>query len=417
MHVDRDGMWSEWRDGGAVAFSAALGMGVAVVHLYSLGVFIQPLEQAFGWSRADISAGPIVLSILFVICNPLVGLLLDRFSARVIALPGLLVYAGGLALLGAVSSSIWSWWGAWLLLGIGATCISATVWTLGVARRFDKSRGLAFAVVLAGTGLSSATMPALASTLIDMLGWRMAYVALGVMCIGIALPPVYFFFRDTDAATPSRTPSPASPLPREGMHAREAFTSYRYWRLALATLFAVVGVLAMLVHFVPILYERGFERGSAVYIAGLIGGATIIGRLASGFLLDRIHGTWVGAVAFAAPAISCLLLMEHGNSLWLACASAIVLGLALGAEIDVAAYLTSRYFGLRNYGVLFGVINVVTKVGTGLGPLIAGMVYDRFGSYDSLFPVLIAMFLGSALLILSLGRYPQHTGSTVTVER
>lgn len=411
----RESPWSEWKRGAPVALSASLGMGVAVVHLYSLGLFIEPLEKAIGWSRGDISSGPMVLSLLFVITSPLVGLLLDRFSARTLAVPGLLLYGGGLALLGAVTSSIWSWWGTWLLLGIGATCISATVWTIGVARRFDKSRGLAFAVVLAGTGLSSATMPALSSFLIDALGWRLAYVALGAICICIALPPVYFFFRDADPAAKaaSRNSIRSARAPRrEGMNAREGFTSAKYWRLALATFLVVVGVLAMLVHFVPILTDKGFPRGSAVYIAGLIGGSTIVGRLASGFLIDRMNGTIVGAIAFAAPAIVCVLLLGHGDSLAFACTAAIVLGLSLGAEIDVAAYLTSRYFGLRNYGVLFGVINVMTKVGSGLGPLLAGMAYDRFGSYDWLITALIVVFIVSALLVASLGPYPREWETT-----
>jgi len=261
-------------------------------------------------------------------------------------------------------------------------------------------------LTLAGTGLSSTLLPGVTELLIGELGWRMAYVALG--CIGalVALPTAVFFFSDGSGGGGAKSSKSKAMVQQPGLGMRESLLSTRFWRLGIASLLVVVGVLAVVVHFIPILTEQGLDRGSAVVIAGMVGISSIVGRIAAGFLLDRFHGAIVGAVTFAAPAAVCLLLLQLGGSTTLATIAAVGMGLALGAEIDVVAYLTTRYFGLKHYGVLFGVINVLLKIGSGLGPLIGGIVYDRSGSYGPLMIWLIVSFLASAVLLLSLGKYP-----------
>jgi predicted MFS family arabinose efflux permease len=402
--TDRDAALSEWKSGWPLTLSASLGLAVSLIHMYSLGVFIEPLERTFGWSRGDISAGPAIVSVFFVIASPFVGMLLDRYSARKIALPGLMIYCCGLALLGATGPSIWSWWGGWVVMAVGATCSSATVWTLGVARRFKLTRGLALSLTLAGTGLCIGLAPVLTKSLIDHFNWRGAYLGLGCVAALIALPMVTLFFHDGGGSERSRGRTVLSE--EAGLTVRESLLSGRFWRLGLASFLVCTGTLAMIVHFVPILTGAGLDRGTAVMITGLVGLSSSISRVGTGFLLDRVRCTVVGAIAFAAPAVACILLLVQAGSVTASAIAAIGLGFGLGAEVDVVAYATTRYFGLRHYGVLFGVINALLKISLGVGPFVGGLLYDHFGSYTALIAGLIATSLVSAALMLSLGDYP-----------
>lgn len=395
----------EWKEGGLVVFSGLIGMALATMHIYSLGVFFHPLEEEFGWSRAEISGGSVIISVFFIFASPVIGRIVDRRGPRSMAIPGVVLYCSAFALLGMTGPSIWSWWGGWLFLAIGTSCISATVWTLGAARRFDASRGLALALVLAGTGLSSAIVPIVSSILIDRVGWRSTFVLMSGIGLAVVLPVVVLFFRDGPRRGNGVRVLPVR-APLNGFSVGHSIRSAQFWSIGACALLVTIGCLALVVHFVPMLTAQGISRQTAVLAAGLIGVSSIIGRLGTGLLLDRIHGPLVGAVAFAAPSAACILLMDNAGSLYAATVAAVLIGMALGAEIDVIAFLTSRYFGLRNYGVLFGIMNVLLKIGAGLGPLAAGIVFDLAGSYSPLMGVLIAGFLLSAILALSLGRYP-----------
>ena len=130
------------------------------------------------------------------------------------------------------------------------------------------------------------------------------------------------------------------------------------------------------------LVDRGFAATKAAAISGVIGIASILGRLVTGLLLDRFNGPLVGAIGLGLPVVACLLLFSSGESTISTVVIAAIIGLSLGAETDVVAFLTARFFGLRHYGVLFGTLAGFLSLGTGLGPMLAGTLYDRFHSYD-----------------------------------
>jgi predicted MFS family arabinose efflux permease len=133
---------------------------------------------------------------------------------------------------------------------------------------------------------------------------------------------------------------------------------------------------------VPILSERGAEPLAAAGIASLIGVFSIIGRLGTGFLLDRLPGHWVGAVVFLLPIIACALLVYDGSNPFSQSFAAAIFGLTVGAEVDVIGYLTSRYFGLKRFGVFMGAMVGALAMGLAVGPLLASIAYDRFGGYS-----------------------------------
>ena len=176
----------------------------------------------------------------------------------------------------------------------------------------------------------------------------------------------------------------------------------RFLRLALATLLIASVIVPLAVTLVPILSSRGIERGQAASIAALMGIASISGRLTIGYLLDRVNARVLAAVAVCIPIVSCLLLIGAPGSQVAATAAVLAAGLSLGAELDIVAYLTSRYFSLV-FGTLAGLI---TLGGSGLGPLALNATFDAVQSYVPALWAAIPMCLAASVLFLTLGVYP-----------
>ncbi|RYD89691.1 MAG: MFS transporter, partial [Sphingomonadales bacterium] len=186
----------------------------------------------------------------------------------------------------------------------------------------------------------------------------------------------------------------------------EALRSWRYWTIVLVALVASVGALALTTHFVPLVTAAGVSRIVAATAAGTIGIASASGRILEGFLLDRFKGPAIGAISLMLPTAACLLVLFVPPSTAWAVAVALVLGAAVGAEVNILAYLTSRYFGVGHYGVLFGIVYSMVIVGGGLGPLLGGMIYDATKSYDYLAWTVLPLCVLCAVLILLMGPYP-----------
>lgn len=400
------GAAEEWRGYWYLPLVAALGYATSVIHVYSIGPFIEPLQAEFGWGRAQISLGLTIASFVSaVFCIPL-GMLVDRIGPRRIGLVGVLLMAGAYALLGTATGSKANWALLWTLIAVGTVGVQATVWTSAVTSRFERSRGLALAITLSGASLSAALFPVLATWLIGKYGWRFGFNGLAGLWIAVVFPFLFLLFRgaqDRRAAT-AAVPEPARLL--SGLTLAEGLRSPTLYKLLMAAgLFSFTAV-GTLVHFVPILTGAGVPRLEAAGIASLIGLFSIIGRLGTGFLLDRFRAQHVGAVAFMLPVLGLGLLLTDGANPAYQMMAAASIGLTLGAEVDVIAYLAAKYFGLKNFGALYGAMVMALSLGTSFGPLSAGAIYDRYGSYAPFMTLDIALMLISALALLSLGAPP-----------
>jgi MFS family permease len=396
---------TETRADWLLVLASTVALTASVSHVYSMGVLIGPLEAEFHWPRGQISAGLGVISVISVVLAPFVGLAIDRFGSRRIGLPGLAVYVIGVALLSTTGPSIWHWWGLWALIAIGTVLIKPTVWVAAIASRFSRRRGLAMAVAMCGTSIGTALFPLLTAQLLG-LGWRSAYLVLSAGAALLALPMVYFFFCAERPGAPRPSPGLPPPKPKPGLTTRQGLTSPAFYKMAAASFLATLATLSLTVHFVPILIGGGISADTAAAVAGLIGVGSIIGRLGTGALLDRFNGRRVGALLLLLPILGCTLLLTVQLTPATAILVAAAIGLALGAEIDIFAFLSARYFGLAHYGLLFGTVAGLNSFGAGVGPTYAGFMFDSFGSYAVLLATLIPMLLISSLLVLSLGAEP-----------
>ena len=404
---DRAGALAEWRAYPMLPIAAAFGYATSVIHIYGFGPYVVPISTEFGWSRAMATAGISLATIVQAFFGILIGLAVDRYGPRPFALLGIVLVPAAFALIGTASGTDLNWYLLWGLLSICVLPVQATIWTSAVASRFTVSRGLAFAVTLCGASIAATVFPLLGSWLIGRVGWRYAAAAQGGLWLLIAFPVIFVFFRSAfDRTKGSRREPGQKPVPRDlpGATLREGIFSSIYLRLFVSCLLFTFTILALVVHFVPIVTDQGVDPVAAAGLASLIGVFSLIGRLATGLLLDRFPASLVGAVVFVLPVGSCLLLLLAVDSYAALAIAATLVGLTLGAEIDVVVYLLSRHFGLKNFGGLYGGLLAALSIGTAAGPLAASATYDRTGTYAPFLWTVLGFMAVSSIAIGSLPR-------------
>lgn len=383
------------------------GITLCSVHGYSLGVMIPELEREFGWLRAEISGGMLIIAMIALVGAPLVGIAVDRFGPRRIGLFGILFFSAALAMLAAATPDIGSWWLLWAVLGMANMFVLPTVWTTAINGYFDRNRGIALALALCGTGVAAAFVPALTQMLVAQNGWRTAYAGLGLIGACATFPLAWFLFRAPDrrpAAGRKEGDGPAH-APK-GVSAREGLAMPSFLKLASAVVLFSVAICALTTNAFPVLLAQGLTPATAARVAGLIGIGSITGRLVGGLLLDRFDAAKVAALSVVMPVATVLLLLAIPGSATAAGLACLVLGLAVGTEVDCCAYLAAKHFGLRSFGTLFGTINGLMLFGNGMAPVLANHVYDVTKSYELVLWAQIPACLATALLFLLLGPYP-----------
>ena len=230
-------------------------------------------------------------------------------------------------------------------------------------------------------------------------------MAMSGIWVLVTLPFMFFCFRGARDQKVTK----AAPIDKDtiaGLTIAEGIRSPALYKLLMAGGFFAFTAIGIVVHFVPILKDSGTDPLAAAGVASLIGIFSIIGRLGTGFLLDRFPSHLIGAVAFVIPIFACLLLIYDGSNPLSQSLAAAIFGLTLGSEVDVIAYLAAKYFGLKNFGALYGALVMALSLGTAFGPLGAGSIYDHYNSYVP-FLILTAVMMGaSAIALLTLSSTP-----------
>lgn len=403
---------AEWRAHWLLALAGFIGFSFHSLTTYSTGLFMQPLGAEFGWNRSQITAGLSIAAFASVPLGPVVGAMIDRWGVRILAVVGLLLTGAAVSMFSLANGSMTQWLALWTFYAIVATGIKSTVWTASVTGTFTAARGLALGAVMCGAAAAQVVTPPLTRWLIDSFGWRMAYVGLGAGWGSVALIIVLLFFFDARAKAERQfkagggkaAETIAAILP--GLSFREALRSPIMIRIAISTVIMMFLTIALTVHQVPILTEAGVSRSTAAYLASLSGIAGIIGKLTTGWMSDRWDAGFVGAITLSTPALAFVMLLEPFRTPVLIVISMIMIGYASGAKLQICAYLTSRYVGMRNFGKVFGIIGGLIAFGTGLGPVGAARIYDTFGTYTPFILMGIPGCLLCGLLIFRLGPYP-----------
>jgi len=410
----------EWRRHWTLVLAASIGFSFQSFLTPAMGMFMQPLQDSFGWNRTLLSSGSLIGAACSLLLSPYFGALVDRHGSRLPALAGLFATTLVIAAFSLQDGSKAQWLGLWVAYALASMSIHSTTWTAAVSHVFHSGRGLALGMTLSGSALGMAVMPPLANWLITDFGWRTAFAALGLGWGSLALVLSLVFLHDANrprkrpdpgAGQADQAAQPAQPA-LSGLSIAQAWRDSALWRIALASLLTLIVTVALTVHQFPILIDAGVSRTDAALLASAAGVAGILGKLVTGALLDRHHARWIGGITLGSTAIAYPLLLEPLRSPTLIVIAMLVNGYAAGTKLQLCGYLTARYAGLRHFGAIFGVMSSLIALAGGLGPMLAGLAYDSTGSYGLFLIAGTAISLMSAALVFSLGAYPDWSRRT-----
>ena len=398
--TEQSGFYPGWRN--VLGSFTGLALSYAMFTVFAFGTFVAPLEAEFGWSRAQISFALTVTNLTIVFCSPALGFLVDRLGVRRVLIPSIVLMAAAVAAMSLLQGKLWQLYALYLLiplLGAGTLPLS---YSRIIIAWFDRRRGIALGIALAGFGVGATLVPALAQQMIAAGGWRSAYLGFALLIVLINLPLSWLLLHDSPRAENRDASARAR---ADGPGGAEAWRSRSYWLILVSFALAGIGITGVLAHLVPMLIARGVAPATASLCMSLLGVGLIVGRVLSGLMMDRFFAPRVAAL-FLLGLGAGIALLAAGVSGPLALLAAVLAGLATGAEISEIAYIVSRYFGQRAFGRIYGIMFAAFQLGSAIAAPALGIYYDHHGDYSGALWLIAVLVLIAAALIASLGKYP-----------
>lgn len=393
-----------------------LMVGINPIANLTFGVFLAPLSEEFGWSRSQAAYGISLAMLGFTLTQPWIGKLIARYGAKRVILGSAALFGLGLLGISFLVTGRWSFYTCTFLWGAVAGGTSPLPHGTIIARWFAQRRGLAMGIVAAGVASGGIVLPPLVSHIINAYGWRSGFALLGILSPCVILPIASLVIRNApeevglypDGIAPIVRDSQASPLVQPGYTAAEARNSATFWLLAVSLFMAISTLQSSAVHLVPLLLDRGFALTRAASVVSFLATGALLGMVSSGYLVDRVAARVVAIGFFANVAISLVLLwLVHS---WVATlVTAVLLGLGLGAMIQLIPALVGWCFGLRAFGEIYGMLMTAFGLGTVTGPLLGGWLHDVLGSYRHTPLCYLGGILCAAALMSFVRKYPNTT--------
>jgi MFS family permease len=367
-------------------FVVAAAFGVTFVGFgcaYTFSAFLESLQRDFGASRGSVSLVFSLAGFLYFGLGIVSGPLADRFGSRRLAFTGMILIGLGLVAASAARSlgEVYAGYGLGVGLGVGCAYVPAVG---AVQRWFVRRRGFASGLAVSGIGVGTLVMPPLASFLIETLGWRGAYLALGAIAAAVGGALALLLEndpRDRGLGPDGDPPQPDAQLARpQGASVSEAIRSRRFISLYAACLICSFGVFVPFVHLVPYAGDHGVAPSSAVLLLGVIGIGSTAGRFFLGGLADRI-GRQLSLLSMFVGMAFALAIWAISADFWSLAAFAFTYGVFYGGWVAILPAVVMDYFGGRNVGGIIGILYTSVAFGTLIGPSAAGFAFDLSHSY------------------------------------
>lgn len=400
-------VYGEWRRGWPTVLTGVVGMMTETASFNVTGVVMAPLMAEFGWSRTIVTANVLILSVLTFFMAPLAGRIIQRMGVRRYATVSAVAAVFCMLLATQVNANPLSWYAVWFLFGLTNLGIGPLVWSTATTTLFDRSRGLALALTLSGSGVAYMVVPSLALTVVTHFGWRAVFVVVAISFLAVLVPMTLFALKtsaDFDKPAEIRGKAAGSPVALPGFTFAEALARRQFWQLVLLSVAVAVVEGAMAIHLFPILSEGGLDKASAAGVAGSMGLAMIVGRLGTGYLTDKLDVVKVFSGSIVLILAACLLVCLFDGGYVEGFAISVLLGLGAGGTTNVLAYLASHYFGIRAYASIFGIFLGSFACAYGAAPLLASFSRDALGSYVPMFAWSAVAMGVSVVVALLLGR-------------
>jgi MFS family permease len=385
---------------------------------YGFGAFFNPIIDTFGWKYATTSVAFSIQQSETGAIAPFVGVFIDRFGPRRIMIVGCLITGAGFILLSRITS-LWTFYGAVVILAIGMSLSSYLVITTAISNWFIRRRGRAMAIMTTGAGFGGTILPIL-MLLINYMGWRNALLCVGVATWAVGIPIALMMRRRPEEygmvpdgkplqAPPSSARKPGGLLRgkfalKESREADTEFTIMQalknpsFWMLCLSMTFASFAMSGINVHLIPAQISFGFTRETAALTVTLLTLLSLGGRWAGGLLADFIDQRYILTIGYILQAAG-LAVLAMTTAYWHIILFLILYCPGFGATIPTRLVIQARYFGRRSYGTLMGIITTITTVFAVPAPILTGWMYDVQHSYRIAFIILAAVCFAAAPVI------------------
>jgi MFS family permease len=375
------------------------------------GLFIIPMQDALGWSRATIVLATTIAAVLGAIAAPLVGPIVDRYGGRVLLTVTAVVGGAFIALTSLVQAP----WQFFLVYGMLGTAVIQSagiqVTSVVVAKWFLVKRGRALGFAFAGLSLGSLVMVPVLTLAIDQGGWRMGFVVLGgILALGIALPSALFLRREPEdmGLLPDGVPrDPAALVTNTGPQAAEATWTLRQalrtrtlWLLMFAWLLASFPLTAYFIHVIPYLRgEKGFASlANAAWTTWFA--FAFVSKVAWGYISEHLPPRFSVAACFIGEAAAIVVLIHVGHSVTMLFLWAVVGGIGHGPFAQLQSLIWADYYGRPFLGTIRGALAPPSLLGPAVGPLLAAFMFQQQGSYRMVWMLFVVLFLIGAFLAL-----------------
>ncbi len=386
---------------------------------FLFGIFLNPLIDEFAWNRSTASAAYSINMSMIAFSSMIAGGLSDKFGTRPVLLVGLLV-AGSALFLSFFINNLWQYFlFAGVMAGLGRAAIATPVQAF-IQRNMTRNRGLATGLAGSGAGVGILALAPLTGYFVNVHGWRMAYVLLGVLFMCVSIPAALALrparqresVGNRPKATQEAPEESTQILPEASMGMREILRRRPFWMIISSHTTDCMCHSVLIVHLVPIAIEAGVPRVQAAGLVGILGLGTLIGRISLGLLADRIgakRALFTTLLTQTAP-VPLLWWIDSPLAFY---AIALMVGVGLGGHGTMYPVVTREYYGPKRVGILFGTFITGASSGMATGGFMGGLLHDLTGDYT--LSILFSFLTGVASLLFVLA-YPSGRKRTRKVE-
>ncbi len=403
----------------ASVVSVALAAGLS---FWSFGLYIDPLEQEFGWSRWSISGGFSIALLVGALASPLIGRGVDRYGPRRVVVLGAVLTAGSFLLL-ATTSSLWEWFLYQSIAAVFRNMMFFIPFQTLVSRWFDRKRGLAVGILGTGFSMGGFIVVPILRAVIDAVQWDGSFVVSAIVTVAVVAPLALLLIRDQPAdkglqvdgdAQPEG--EPPRPVVLTGLTDRQALRTPLFWVIAFALMVFFFGMFGWTAHAVPYYESVGYSKWWAAQLLAIAAGSGIITRLVFGYVADRISRVEVAAMALCGClTLSMVVLLVTGGSVTGVVFFLVFWFVGSSGGPMIEPLLTARTFGMAYFASILGAIAIVSQSGQIVSPIVAGAIFDATGAYDWAL-VMFACSMGLSLLLYWLAwKLPRPELPVVTV--
>jgi MFS family permease len=375
----------------------------------SFSVFFVALLDEFSWGRGESAAIMSSAALVYTVMAPMVGVMIDRFGPRKIMVPGIVILVAGLLLCTTINSlgQLYFFYG--LFVGTGLTSISMVAFTVIIAQWFEKKRGLANGIASAGMGMGMFLLVPLTQKIISGMGWRGAYMILGLLVAAVVLPLNFFFLKskprdlglnpdglNCDAEINARSPD-CTPGERSQTGSTRLFLrTGKFWALILFTAMSIMSIWILIVHSVRFLVDQGVDKMAAAFMFAMVGVISTIFRIFWGWLSDRIgrEPTFTLGISCLILSILSLMLLSQTGFKPLALLFTLLFGMGWGVNSPIVAATAADLFRGKKFGLIYGLVECGIGTAGAFAVWIAGVIFDKTQSYQGAF----ILGIGSAVL-------------------